>query len=136
MAQAKTGRENIASQIMRLAQSKLTFVVGQPPEIRKYSTTGRLAVADVRLCLDYEPQRSTNILDELVSQHMRHLYSVPAHREYTRSGYSSEPILAEVIFTSFAFWTLLTVRGFLNQGFSPRDRQIQAHVTHHASRHD
>ena len=60
----------------------------------------RLAVADVRLCLAYEPQASANkptsVPAELIASHMRVAYSVPKHREYVRSGYPSEPVLAEV----------------------------------------
>lgn len=33
---------------------------------------------------------------DMVASHFRIAYSVPVHREYLRSGYSSEPLLAEV----------------------------------------
>lgn len=33
---------------------------------------------------------------KLVAAHMRTVYSIPSHREYMRTGYSSEPLLAEV----------------------------------------
>lgn len=64
------------------------------------SDLGQLAVADVRLSLQYEPNlemsQSLDTQAKLVASHMRIAYSVPAHREYIRSGYPSEPILAEV----------------------------------------
>jgi hypothetical protein len=55
------------------------------------------AVVDVRLMLDYEPRREASRLfeAELVAGHMRMAYSVPQSREYLRSGYPSEPLLAE-----------------------------------------
>ena len=59
-----------------------------------------LAVVDVRLCLEYaalvEGNRAMQTAADLVATHMRYAYSVPQHREYLRSGYSSEPLLAEV----------------------------------------
>lgn len=61
---------------------------------------GRLAVADVRLNLQYEPNlKKIQVLDvqeKLVASHMRIVYSFPAHRMYFDSGYPSEPVLAEV----------------------------------------
>lgn len=52
---------------------------------------------DIRLMLDYEPRRqlARDRESELVASHMRIAYSVPQSREYMRSGYPSEPILAE-----------------------------------------
>ena len=59
--------------------------------------SARTAVVDVRLMLDYEPRReaSHQLQADLVASHMRICYSVPQNREYMRSGYPSEPILAE-----------------------------------------
>jgi hypothetical protein len=56
-----------------------------------------LAALSVRLSLEFEPRRDASREKEnsLVEGHMRVAYSVPIHREYMRSGYSSEPILAE-----------------------------------------
>lgn len=52
---------------------------------------------DVLLHLDFEPRRqvANDIQANMVASHMRIVYSVPASREYLRSGYPSEPILAE-----------------------------------------
>ena len=57
-----------------------------------------LAILGVRLLLPFEPvQRapSQNMEEYLVERNMRIAYSVPQHCQYMRSGYSSEPILAE-----------------------------------------
>ena len=54
------------------------------------------ALVDILIMLDFEPRREAHEhLVEMVAGHMRTAYSVPAHRQYFRSGYSSEPILAE-----------------------------------------
>ncbi|KIM83548.1 hypothetical protein PILCRDRAFT_6971 [Piloderma croceum F 1598] len=56
-----------------------------------------LAVVDVLLTLDFEPRRQVTCIREaqLVASHMRIAFSVPKEREYIRSGYPSEPLLAE-----------------------------------------
>ncbi|KZV92390.1 hypothetical protein EXIGLDRAFT_836493 [Exidia glandulosa HHB12029] len=55
-----------------------------------------VAVLDVRLCLDFAQRRNdpTSLQAKLISHHMRLVYTVPRHREFFISGYSSEPILA------------------------------------------
>jgi hypothetical protein len=55
------------------------------------------AVLDVLLTLDFEPRRQAAYDREakLVAGHMRIAFSVPKDREYLRSGYPSEPLLAE-----------------------------------------
>lgn len=55
------------------------------------------AVIDVRVMLDYEPDRqlARDLQSQLVGSHMRIAYSVPRERACLRSGYSSEPILVE-----------------------------------------
>jgi hypothetical protein len=57
----------------------------------------RFAILSMRLLLSFEPLReSTRSFEaEQVAGYMRVAYSVPLHREYMRSGSSSEPILAE-----------------------------------------
>ncbi|KAH7918081.1 hypothetical protein BV22DRAFT_1134873 [Leucogyrophana mollusca] len=54
-------------------------------------------ILDVLLCLDFEPSREAAKArqTELVASHMRTAFSVPSDRSYLRSGYPSEPILAE-----------------------------------------
>jgi hypothetical protein len=55
------------------------------------------AVLDVLLTLDFEPrsQVAHKREAELVASHMRIAFSVPKDRRYIRSGYPSEPLLAE-----------------------------------------
>jgi hypothetical protein len=69
---------------------------------------GCTAVVDVRLMLDYEPRReaSRSFEADLVAGHMRIAYSVPQSREYLRSGYSSEPLLAEAAAQQMRFFRL------------------------------
>lgn len=90
---APEGKERqILGGIIRLARAKITCSTdGQT------SAAGRAAVIDIRLMLDYEPRRqlARDRESELVASHMRIAYSVPQSREYMRSGYPSEPILAE-----------------------------------------
>lgn len=63
----------------------------------RWSPVVRRALADIRVSLVYEPSREKTYdeLSTLVASHMRTAYTVPGHREYMRSGYPSEPILAE-----------------------------------------
>ena len=58
---------------------------------------GKLAAIDVILNISYEGNRiaSRNIQEAMVARHARLIYAIPSHREYTRTGYSSEPLLAE-----------------------------------------
>ena len=58
---------------------------------------GKLAAIDVILNINYEANRiaSRNIQEAMVARHARLIYAIPSHREYTRTGYSSEPLLAE-----------------------------------------
>ncbi|KZT00611.1 uncharacterized protein LAESUDRAFT_753114 [Laetiporus sulphureus 93-53] len=56
-----------------------------------------LAALSTRLLLEFEPARelSRTVEAELVDNNLRIAYSVPKRRGYPRSGYPSEPILAE-----------------------------------------
>ena len=47
----------------------------------------------------------------LVESHMRIAYSIPDHREYLRSGYPSEPLLAEA--AAQQLWRWRTQNPFL-----------------------
>lgn len=86
--------------VIELARRKLlSYDVHIETRPGSFNLLTLLAVADVRLCLEYEPRNSALVLEQtadLVSHHMRLVYSVSKHRNYFRSGYSSEPILAEV----------------------------------------
>src|ERR1700676_2496250 len=83
--------------IINLARAKLLCQDTIDVKATDVGKTERTAVVDVRLMLDYEPRREASHLlqAELVASHMRICYSVPKSREYMRSGYPSEPILAE-----------------------------------------
>ena len=78
---------------LRLAKLKLLL------SHRTDNTTGegKLAVIDSAITLNYEPlqERNRALHEELVSGHARIIFAIPKHREYMRSGYPSEPILAE-----------------------------------------
>ncbi|KZP24260.1 hypothetical protein FIBSPDRAFT_1012129 [Athelia psychrophila] len=93
IAGAPEGKERqILDAIIPFARAKITC-----PTDGQTSAAGRAAVIDIRLMLDYEPRRqlARDRESELVASHMRIAYSVPQSREYMRSGYPSEPILAE-----------------------------------------
>ncbi|EMD31837.1 hypothetical protein CERSUDRAFT_100068 [Gelatoporia subvermispora B] len=93
----------LAAEIVTLARTKLLSCDVLPQidnldDVEQFYTPLRKRVlADVRVSLNYEPSREKTYdeLADMVASHMRTVYSVPQHREYMRSGYSSEPILAE-----------------------------------------
>lgn len=81
-------------------RSKLIHETQYEKPVGDCNRVGQLAVADVRLCLQYEPHvegnKAMDTQARLIASHMRFAYSVPIHRQYFRSGYPSEPMLAEV----------------------------------------
>jgi len=85
------------TEIMELARAKLVASRYIDSTYDTFSHAARLAVLDVQLSLDFEPRREKVQLDEatLVESHMRVAYSIPDHREYLRSEYPSEPLLAK-----------------------------------------
>lgn len=92
MHQARVPDEHV----MELARAKLSGnTLDKSPQA---SLDSQMAVLDVRLCFDYETHNGVVSGPEarLVTSHMRLVYAVPDHRRFLRSGYSSEPILAEV----------------------------------------
>ncbi|THH06984.1 hypothetical protein EW145_g3699 [Phellinidium pouzarii] len=78
-----------------LARSKLTGVTR--PDSVFSSGSVQLAVLSIRLLPDFDLTRadSRRTLMNLVQNHMAIAYSIPQHRETLRTGYPSEPILAE-----------------------------------------
>lgn len=116
--------EDMCDHVVHLARAKL---VGRqktdaPPD--SFSDTALLAVVDVRLCLEYQPLNSQLALHtqaDLVAHHMRLAYSVPKHRYYFRSGYSSEPILAEV---SIIFVVLVLFDSYRNPQAATRQLNV------------
>ena len=93
---------------LELARAKLVASRDIDPNSRydTFSRAARLAVLDVQLSLDFEPRREKVQIEEasLVESHMRIAYSIPDHREYLRSGYPSEPLLAEAAAQQLWLW--------------------------------
>jgi hypothetical protein len=61
------------------------------------SKPAAVAIVDVCLMLSFEPRRqATSTMEvDLIASHMRHVFSIPKHRQYKHSGYPSEPTIAE-----------------------------------------
>lgn len=99
--------------IMELARAKLVASRDIDSRYDTFSPAARLAVLDVQLSLDFEPRREKVQIEEagLVESHMRFAYSIPDHREYLRSGYPSEPLLAEA--AAQQLWTWKTQNPFM-----------------------
>jgi hypothetical protein len=85
------------TEVMELARAKLVASRAIDSSYDTFPRVARMAVLDVQLSLDYEPRRERVQIEEagLVESHMRIAYSIPNDREYLRSGYPSEPLLAE-----------------------------------------
>ena len=94
------------TEILDLARAKLVASREINSTLNKFTHAARLAVLDVQLSLDFEPRREKVQIEEanLVESHMRIAYSIPAHREYVRSGYPSEPLLAEAAAQQLWTW--------------------------------
>ncbi|EJD42134.1 hypothetical protein AURDEDRAFT_186134 [Auricularia subglabra TFB-10046 SS5] len=96
-----------AKLVMRLVVAKLTGLdLRDVANYRRYSEIARLAVLDVRMCLDYETRKflSVEMEADLVAFHLRLAYSVPGDRRYMYSGYSSEPLIAEAAACVMRAW--------------------------------
>ncbi|KAH7906534.1 hypothetical protein BJ138DRAFT_621877 [Hygrophoropsis aurantiaca] len=91
------GDETRDKLVIELAVSKFTSNHELNAARGTAALPAKSVVLDVLLMLDYESLRQVAHVQQatLVESHMRIAYSVPSHREYFRSGYSSEPILAE-----------------------------------------
>ena len=100
-------------EILELARAKLVASREIDSSYDTFSRAARLAVLDVQLSLDFEPRREKVQIEEasLVESHMRFAYSIPDHREYLRSGYPSEPLLAEA--AAQQLWTWRTQNPFI-----------------------
>ena len=92
--------------ILELARAKLVASHEINSSYDTFSVSARLAVLDVQLSLDFEPRREKVHIEEanLVENHMRIAFSIPDHREYLRSGYPSEPLLAEAAAQQLWTW--------------------------------
>ena len=94
------------TEILEMARAKLVASRDIYSSYHTFSRTARLAVLDVQLSLDYEPRCEKTQVEEanLVESHMRIAFSIPVHREYLRSGYPSEPLLAEAAARQLWTW--------------------------------
>ena len=92
--------------LLELARAKLVASREIDSPHDRFSHAARLAILDVQLSLDFEPRREKVQIEEanLVESHMRIAYSIPDHREYLRSGYPSEPLLAEAAAQQLWMW--------------------------------
>ncbi|KAG9021020.1 hypothetical protein FRB95_003068 [Tulasnella sp. JGI-2019a] len=83
--------------IIGLARSKLILRHGINGPFNLLTPAAKTAVLDLRLRFEYEPTRNAPRTrdSDLVQSHMRFVQSIPKSREYMRSSYPSEPILAE-----------------------------------------
>ena len=100
------GRDERCKKLIDLAQSKIVFHAEFLRPRKAFSKAAQTAVLDARIILPFEPGYSgahTHQM-ELVASHMRMVYSIPQHREYIRSGYPSEPILAEAAARQLYYW--------------------------------
>jgi hypothetical protein len=98
IAAAGDRKKDILKIIVDLARSKL--LCQNQIDVRHSDLRhkpGATAVVDLRLMFEYETRREVarSAEAELVAAHMRLAYSIPQTRESVRSGYSSEPVLAE-----------------------------------------
>lgn len=96
----------LCTEILELARAKLVASREIDSSYDAFSRAARLAVLDAQLSLDFEPRREKVQIEEasLVESHMRVAYSIPDHREYLRSGYPSEPLLAEAAARQLWTW--------------------------------
>ncbi|THV06407.1 hypothetical protein K435DRAFT_773348 [Dendrothele bispora CBS 962.96] len=97
--------------MMRLARCKLlgstlinvSYRSEIPGEISPYPTrTAKMAIIGVRLMPVVEASHTLG--RQLVASHMQTVFSVPQSREWIRSGYPSEPILAEAAAWQVQYW--------------------------------
>ncbi|CCM00470.1 uncharacterized protein FIBRA_02503 [Fibroporia radiculosa] len=93
-ALSEEDRTAAAWTLIGFAQRKLIYRYRLQVELTRIQ---RLAIADDRLMFTYSARREAgrDLEDELVASHMRMAYSMQRNCEYMRSGYPSEPHLAE-----------------------------------------
>ena len=95
MIEADEGSRGIVHSAISLARKKL--VAHDNIFASTHSGIAMLAILDVLVTIDFEPRLETAHKEqmEMVSSHMRTAFSIPDHRLSFRSGYPSEPFLAE-----------------------------------------
>ncbi|KAG8984641.1 hypothetical protein FRB94_004590 [Tulasnella sp. JGI-2019a] len=89
--------KNPSVDIISLARSELILRHEINVPFNLLTPAAKTAVLDLRLKFKYEPaRRAARIRDSaMVESHMRFVQSIPESRDYMRSSYPSEPILAE-----------------------------------------
>ena len=99
-------REQLSKDILMLARCKLLHSGDTESPRAKHTVEAQTAILDSRIMISYEPNREAahKFQFDLVSSHMRTVFSVPQDREYLRSGYPSEPILAEAAARQMHTW--------------------------------
>ena len=102
------GKEHyMVKEVLWLARGKLLYVGSYrlEEEVQSFPSVSLAAMLDVLVNIDYEPNDETLKLQlDLISEHMRSLYSVSPTRYNVVSGYPSEPLLAEVaVYQLYAF---------------------------------
>jgi hypothetical protein len=100
-------KDIVCRQVMELAQAKLLGMHDINIQFSAVSPNAKLAIIDVILMLDFEVQQENAQLKgvALVASHMRTAFSVPKDLLYLRSGYPSEPIIAEAACRQLASWS-------------------------------
>jgi hypothetical protein len=108
-------KDVMCRQVMELAQAKLLGKINIEIPFSAVSPNAKLAVVDVILMLDFEVRRENAQLTgvSLVASHMRTAFSVPKDLLYLRSGYPSEPIIAEAACRQLASWSKQNPRALL-----------------------
>ncbi|KAF8903072.1 hypothetical protein CPB84DRAFT_1845911 [Gymnopilus junonius] len=98
--------DKFTERALELARAKLICYDYINANIADMPRAALMAVLDVQYSLDFEPRREKVQMQEagLVESHMRVAYSIPSHREYLRSGYPSEPLLAEAAAEQLWTW--------------------------------
>ncbi|KAH8109136.1 hypothetical protein DFH11DRAFT_1492957, partial [Phellopilus nigrolimitatus] len=91
----KVPQEGVERRIVNLARAKL--VGSNNPDTAEMTDDAKLAVLAVRVLLNFNTSRAKTQAQmvKLVQSHMAIAFSIPEHRETIRTGYPSEPILAE-----------------------------------------
>jgi hypothetical protein len=102
-------RNEQCEELLRLARVKLLFSHDITASRSAFEQTPQTACVDMRLMLSFEPGRYRSHKEELalLSSHMRTVFSITRARDVVRSGYPSEPILAEAAARQLHHWAKL-----------------------------
>ncbi|GAB1517064.1 hypothetical protein RhiTH_000107 [Rhizoctonia solani] len=90
--QKKTQQGRSVDAVVSMAYEKLTS--GGVPSPISHAELAALSVR-IGITFDYMSPAARETESQQVERHMRVVYAIPEHREYMRTGTSSEPVLAE-----------------------------------------